>query len=190
MTSSGKRANSLELIISTQAQTDDQPLSILIDEAEAGRAPATACQLMAAPLTADPFDIETIRACNPAAGVYLNGSDLIAAADMAARSYAFEPAYRNYRLNQRIRTDVDARLVDAATWNRGAIPVLEQSLIGKACTAASISSAKHDLIAFLLAFPIPTGRSISSPAFGRRTAAGRKAPASASYSSSGSMPVI
>ena len=84
MTSSGKRANSFGIIISTQAQTDDHPLSILIDEAEAGRAPATACQLMAAPMDADPFDIETIRACNPAAGVYLNESDLIAAADMAS----------------------------------------------------------------------------------------------------------
>jgi phage terminase large subunit-like protein len=76
---------------------------------------------------------------------------------MARRSYAFEPAYRNLRLNQRIRTDVDARLVDAGTWNRGAIPVVEQNLIGKACTAGLDLSAKHDLTAFLLAFPASDG---------------------------------
>ena len=157
LTASGKRANAFGIIISTQAQTDDHPLSILIDEALARRAPTTACQLKAAPMDADPFDLETLRECNPAAGVYLNESDLIAAADMARRSYAFEPAYRNLRLNQRIRTDVDARLVDAATWNRGAVPVIESNLIGKPCTCGFDSAAKHDLVAFLMAFTSPSG---------------------------------
>ena len=157
MTATGKRRNSLGLIISTQAQTDDHPLSILIDEAIAGRAPGTACQLKAAPMDADPFALETIRDCNPASGIYLNESDLVAAADMARRSYAFEPAYRNLRLNQRIRTDVDARLVDAATWNRGAVPVIERNLVGKNCTCGLDLAAKHDLTAFILAFPSPDG---------------------------------
>ena len=76
---------------------------------------------------------------------------------MAMRTYAFEPAYRNYRLNQRIRTDVDARLVDAATWNRGAVPVIETNLVGKPCTCGLDSAAKHDLVAFLMAFPSPDG---------------------------------
>ena len=145
------------IIISTQAQTDDHPLSILIDEALAGRAASTACQLKTAPMDADPFAIETIRACNPALGNFLNESDLVAAADMARRSYVFQPAFQNYHLNQRIRTDVDARLVDAATWNRGAVPVIESNLVGKACTCGMDLAAKHDLTAFLMAFPSPDG---------------------------------
>ena len=157
MTATGKRRNSLGLIISTQAQTDDHPLSILIDGAIAGRAPGTACQLKAAPMDADPFALETIQDCNPASGIYLNESDLVAAADMARRSYAFEPAYRNLRLNQRIRTDVDARLVDSATWNRGAVPVIERNLVGKNCTCGLDLAAKHDLTALILAFPSPNG---------------------------------
>ena len=84
---------SLGIIISTQAQTDDHSLSLLIDEAMAGRAPATACQLKAAPMDADPFDPETVRACNPAVGLVLNEKDLIEDADMARRSFAFEPYY-------------------------------------------------------------------------------------------------
>jgi phage terminase large subunit-like protein len=157
MTASGKRKNSLGIIISTQAENDDHPLSVLIDEALSGRAPNTVCQLMSAPVNSDPFDIKTIRACNPAAGIYLNESDLIAASEMAKRSYAFEPAYRNLRLNQRVRTDADARLVDAATWNRGTIPVNEQVLTGKDCTAGLDLAAKHDLTAFVASFQHPDG---------------------------------
>jgi phage terminase large subunit-like protein len=103
-------------------------------------------------MDADAFSLETIRECNPAAGIFLNEADLVAAADMGRQSDAFEPAYRNYRLNQRIRTDADARLVDAATWNRGAVPVVEEKLIGKSCVCGFDNAAKHDLVAFLLAF--------------------------------------
>ena len=65
---------------------------------------------MVAPLDADPFDIETLRTCNPAAGIYLNESDLVAKAEMAASTLAFEPGFRRFRLNQRVRTDADARM--------------------------------------------------------------------------------
>ena len=86
---------------------------------------------------------------------------MIAAADMARRSYAFEPAYRNLRLNQRIRTDVDARLVDAATWNRGAVPVIESNLVGKHCTCGFDFAAKHDLWPSSWPSPVRVGFSIS-----------------------------
>jgi phage terminase large subunit-like protein len=157
LSASGKRTNTLGVIISTQAEADDHHLSVLIDAALAGRAPGTVCQVIAAPTDADPFDLETIRACNPACGHYLNETDLIVGAEMAKQSYAQEPSYRRYRLNQRVRTDGDARLIDAATWNRGAVPVIEANLVGKPCTCGFDSAAKHDLVAFLMAFPGPNG---------------------------------
>ena len=43
-------------------------------------------------MDADPFDIETLRACNPACNVYLNESDLVGEASMAACSSGAEPA--------------------------------------------------------------------------------------------------
>ncbi len=57
-----------------------------------GKAPNTALQIMSAPVDSDPFNIKTIWACNPAAGVFLNEDDLVAAAAMARRSVAFEPS--------------------------------------------------------------------------------------------------
>ena len=157
ITSTGKRARALGIIISTQAEDDIHSLSQLIDEALAGKSPDVVCQLMAAPMDADPFDVETLRACNPAIGHFLSESDLVADADMARRSYAFEPSFRNKRLNQRILTDADARLVDAATWNLGAIPVNEASLIGKTCICGFDNAFKHDLVALVMAFPAADG---------------------------------
>ena len=157
LSASRKRARTLGVIISTQAEADDHHLSVLIDAALAGRAPGVVCQVISAPTDTDPFDLETIRECNPALGIYLDESDLVEQAEMAKQIYAQEPGFRRYRLNQRVRTDADARLIDAATWNRGAVPVIEQNLIGEPCTAGLDLSAKHDLTAFLLAFPSSDG---------------------------------
>ena len=65
----GKRARSLGLIISTQAQDDLHPLSRLIDDGLSGDDPDVFVQLLAAPTEADPFDPETIRASIPRWGI-------------------------------------------------------------------------------------------------------------------------
>ena len=132
LTASGKRTNTLGVVISTQAEVDDHHFSVLIDEARAGRARNVACQIMVAPMDADPFDIETLRTCNPAAGIYLNESDLVAKAEMAANTACVRTGLSALSLNQRVRTDEDARIVDAATWNRGAVPVDEAKPHGQA----------------------------------------------------------
>ena len=129
------------------------PLFHLIDE----KAPGTVRQIMAAPMDADPFDIETLRACNPACRRLLNESDLVGEASMAACSSGAEPSYRRFRLNQRVRTEADARICDAATWNRGAIPVDEAKLIGKTCICGFDDAIKHDLVALVMAFPSADG---------------------------------
>ena len=136
-------------------------------------------------MDADPFDIETLRTCNPAAGTYLNESDLVAKAEMAANT-CVEPAFRRFHLNQRVRTDEDARIVDAATWNRGAVPVDEAALVGKPCIGGYDSAVKHDLVAFLATFTDKDGVVDFSPAFGHRLDGCREgARASASCSSNG-----
>src|SRR5262245_35111965 len=70
-TAMGKRKRSLGVVISTQAATDDHPLSELIDYAKAGDDRSMVLRLRVAPDNADPFAIETIRAVNPALGVFL-----------------------------------------------------------------------------------------------------------------------
>jgi len=152
-TASGKRTRTLGVVISTQAETDVHHFSTLIDE----KAPGTVRQIMAAPTDADPFDIETLRACNPACGIYLNESDLVGEAGIAACSSGTEPSYRRFRLNQRVRTEADARICDATTWNRGAISVDETKLIGKTCVCGFDDASKHDLVALVMAFPSADG---------------------------------
>ena len=152
-TASGKRTRTLGVVISTQAETDVHHFSTLIDE----KAPGTVRQIMAAPTDADPFDIETLRACNPACGIYLNESDLVGEAGIAACSSGAEPSYRRFRLNQRVRTEADARICDATTWNRGAISVDETKLIGKTCVCGFDDASKHDLVALVMAFPSADG---------------------------------
>ncbi|TIO90493.1 MAG: terminase, partial [Mesorhizobium sp.] len=62
----------LSIIISTQAPTDNDLLSRLIDDALNGRDPQTVVSVYSAPMDADPFSEETLRACNPAWGDFLN----------------------------------------------------------------------------------------------------------------------
>ena len=64
-TATGAQQDPLSIIISTQAPTDADLLSILIDDAQAGHDPHTVLSLHAAPTDLDPFDEATIRRTNP-----------------------------------------------------------------------------------------------------------------------------
>ncbi len=64
-TGMGKRDHSLGLIISTQAESDEHRLSIMIDDGLSGEDPGVVVHLLAAPMDADPFDEATLRASIP-----------------------------------------------------------------------------------------------------------------------------
>jgi phage terminase large subunit-like protein len=151
----GKRSEALGIVISTQAASDDHPLSQLIDDAETNRGndPSTVLCLLSAPVDADPFDDEVLRSVNPAWGKYLDLDDLQKSKERARRSPAFDPAYRNLRLNQRVDANTENRIVTLGTWKQGAIAVDRARLKGKRCYAALDLSGKHDLTALVLVFP-------------------------------------
>lgn len=151
-TGAGKRADTVGVIISTQAETDQHPFSQMIDACSAGRAPGTVLQLIACPTDVDAFDPENLKAANPAWGIYLNPTDLLNELEEAKRSAAAEPAYRRFRLNQRVQSDFGARLLDAETWKLGARPIDEGMLRGKTCVAALDDAEKNDLAALALVF--------------------------------------
>tara|TARA_A100001201_G_C4095729_1_gene203682 strand:+ start:84 stop:1739 length:1656 start_codon:yes stop_codon:yes gene_type:complete len=153
ITAMGKRKESLGLIISTQAPSDDHALSQLIDDGLSGIDESIYVQLSCAPENADPFDAETLKECNPAIGKFLDLGDLMKEADRAKRLPAFEPRFRNLRLNQRIDTNADARIVTAQVWKTLADPVDLTALEGRTCYAGLDLSGKHDLSALVLAFP-------------------------------------
>jgi phage terminase large subunit-like protein len=153
MTAMGKRKSSLGLVISTQAPENEHPLSQLIDDGLSGADPSIIVHLTCAPPDADPFDEATIRAANPALGIFLNEADVFSEAERARRVAAFEPAFRNLRLNQRVDANADGRLVNPADWRSGDRPIDLAKLEGRQCYGGLDLSGKHDLTAFVLVFP-------------------------------------
>jgi phage terminase large subunit-like protein len=74
-TAVGAQEAPLGIIISTQAASDSDLMSILVDDALAGHDPLTVIRLYTAPPELDPFDEQTIRLANPAYGVFLNARE-------------------------------------------------------------------------------------------------------------------
>lgn len=101
-TATGAQENPLSIIISTQAPTDADLLSVLIDDAIAGHDPRVVCSLYTAPMELDAFGEEAIKAANPAFGDFLNAEEVLAMAAAASRMPSRESNYRNLVLNQRV----------------------------------------------------------------------------------------
>jgi len=128
-TATGAYEAPLSLVISTQAPTDGDLLSILIDDALEGHDPRTVVELHTAPMDADPFDIETVRAANPALGDMLSEREVMDMADAARRMPSREAEYRNLILNQRV--DASSPFVTQSVWQGcGAEPVMGRSYYG------------------------------------------------------------
>jgi phage terminase large subunit-like protein len=151
--SDGKRNHTFGIILSTQAESDDHPLSKLIDDAKATDDPRTFLMIHEAPRDADPWHDETIKQANPAWGTYLDLEALRNARDRARRIPAFESSYRRLRLNQRIDTRSDDRLVTASVWKDCAAPIDRSALKARVAFAGLDLAGKNDLTALVLAFP-------------------------------------
>lgn len=146
-TAVGAHENPLSIIISTQAPTDADLLSILIDDAIAGNDPRVVLCLFTAPLDAEPFEEETIRLANPAFGDFLNATEVLAMAADAERMPSRESEYRNLVLNQRV--EVNSPFVSRALWNACAREVVE-SFKGLPVFGGLDLSEVNDLTALLL----------------------------------------
>lgn len=116
----GAHENPLSIVISTQAPTDNDLLSILIDDALAGHDPRIVVSLYTADPELDPFSEEAIRQANPAFGDFLNAEEVLKQASDAKRMPAQEALYRNYTLNQRV--EASNPFVTKSVWdaNKGA----------------------------------------------------------------------
>lgn len=140
------QADPLSLIISTQARSDGDLLSRLIDDAATGADPRTKLFLWTAPTDADPWDEETWRMANPALGAFLQVDELRSQAEAARRMPAMESSFRNLHLNQRIAAE--AHFVSQAVWQEnGAEP---SPLDGATVDGGLDLSAVNDLTALVL----------------------------------------
>lgn len=113
-TAAGAQEDPLSIIISTQAPTDSDLLSILIDDALAGHDKETKLFLHTADESLDPFSIKAMRQANPAYGDFLNAKEVQRQAADAKRMPSQEAAYRNLVLNQRISRD--APFISQIVW--------------------------------------------------------------------------
>lgn len=144
-TACAAQENPLSIVISTQAPTDADLLSILIDDAAKGADPKTKLALFTSDPTADPFDEATIRQANPAFGDFQNASEVLASAEDARRMPTRESEFRNLILNQRV--DRNNPFVSQTTWKANGGEVTEW---GDAPVYAGLDlSSTADLTAFV-----------------------------------------
>lgn len=101
-TASAAQEDPLSIIISTQAPTDSDLLSLLIDDALTGADPRNKVELCTAPSDLDPYSEAAIRAANPHFDDFMNKAEVFRQASDAKRLPSREAAYRNLILNQRV----------------------------------------------------------------------------------------
>jgi phage terminase large subunit-like protein len=121
-TSTAAQDEPLTVVISTQAPSDSDLLSMLIDDALTGADPRTVIRLDTAPMDDDPFDEETIEKANPALHIFMNRTEVLAMAEDARRLPAREAEFRNLILNQRV--EASNPFVTPSVWKACGAPVL------------------------------------------------------------------
>lgn len=153
----------LSIIISTQAVTDADLLSQLIDDALTGADPRLKVKLYTCPTDdeliqrgevdadgtplLDPFSEEAIRYANPHYDVFMNREEVLRQATDAKRLPAREAAYRNLILNQRV--EASSPFVTRSIWAaNGAAPA--PTYAGARVWGGLDLSAVNDLTALVL----------------------------------------
>lgn len=101
-TATAAQEEPLSIIISTQAPTDADLLSVLIDDAKTGADPRVVLRLETAEEGLDAFSEDAIRAANPAFDIFMNQAEVLAMAADASRMPSRQAEYENLVLNRRV----------------------------------------------------------------------------------------
>ena len=147
-TATAAHENPLSVIISTQAPTDNDLLSILIDDAREENDERTKLFLYTADEDAEPFEKETIQQANPAFGDFQNEREIMDMAAAASRMPSREAQYRNLILNQRV--EASAPFIVKSVWDANAGT---PDCTGVVYAGLDLSET-NDLTALVLASPI------------------------------------
>lgn len=113
-TATAAQEEPLSVIISTQAPTDADILSVLIDDAQQGHDPRTVLRFATAPDDLDAFSEQAIRAANPAFDVFMNREEVLAMARDAKRMPSRQAEYENLVLNRRV--EASSPFITKAVW--------------------------------------------------------------------------
>ena len=148
-TASAAQEEPLSIIISTQAPSDSDLLSLLIDDGLTGADPRVKCVLYTAPSgeDIDPFSEQSIRAANPHYDAFMNKAEVKRQAADAKRMPAREAAFRNLILNQRV--DSANPFISRSVWDEnGALP--DDDFAGAEVYAGLDLSSVQDLTALVI----------------------------------------
>jgi phage terminase large subunit-like protein len=147
-TAMGAHDAPLSVVISTQAPTDADLLSILIDDAASGADPEKKLFLFTADPLLDPFSEEALRQANPAFGDFLNAKETRKTAEDARRMPSREASFRNLILNQRISQETP--IFPARVWEACKGEVDEEVFRRKPVYIGLDLSARNDLTALAM----------------------------------------
>ena len=150
-TATGAEDEPLSIIISTQAPTDADLLSVLVDDAEKEHDKRTILRMQTAPLDLDPFSQEAIEAANPAFGIFMNKREVLAMAEDARRMPSRQAEYENLVLNRRV--EVTNPFISKPTWQACGEEVIE-SFKGLPVWAGLDLAECNDLTAFVAIAPV------------------------------------
>jgi len=102
LTSQGAHDDPLQIFISTQAPSDADFLSVMVDDAIRTDDKKTVCHLYQADEDCDLLDKKQWKKANPALGIFRSEEDLEEQLKQASRLPAMEGSARNLLLNQRV----------------------------------------------------------------------------------------
>lgn len=123
-TAQGAYSNGLKIIISTQAPTDNDMLSRIIDNQRDNPDPHVVCHVYSAPEDCDISDEAAWRAANPALGVFRSLEDLRKLHRKALDTPSFAPEFMNLNLNMRV--EAAAPFVSRPIWQANGEPPIEK----------------------------------------------------------------
>lgn len=154
-TAMGAHPHPLSIVISTQAPTNSDLMSQLIDYAKTGADPVTKLVYFGAD-EADPLDNPATWAkANPALGDFLNRDEIAKLAEKAIKLPAFESTFRNLHLNQRV--SAVAQLLSASVWEANGEPPDMAAFANGPVYGGLDLSARQDLTALVLLAEGPRG---------------------------------
>lgn len=145
-TATAAQESPLSIVISTQAPSDGDLLSILIDDAETNADPRTVLRLATAPNDMDPFSEAAIKAANPAFGLFMNAEEVKSMAAAARRMPSKQPEFENLVLNRRV--EMNTPFVSRALWTECGGKA-EENFSGYEVFAGLDLSETSDLTAFV-----------------------------------------
>ena len=156
ITAQGARATPIMIVISTQAPTSTHIMSELYDHAKsvidgAVDDPAFTGMLFTAPMSADIFDEDVWKACNPSLATIRSLPEMRSTAAQVKKIAAKEFSFRNLYLNQRIRAE--AGFLPVADWIACEADYDEDSLRGEECIVGADLAQVRDLCAIVAFFP-------------------------------------